>query len=320
MSTGSAGPAGGGTPAGGPGDGAPVAEFMRHRDRLFGIAYWMTGSVADAEDLVQETWLRWNAVTVPVARPGAYLARTVTNLALDRLGSAAARRERYVGPWLPEPLVTAPDASDEVERAEAVSLALLVVLESLSPLERAAFVLREVFGYSHREIAEALDRSEASVRQLARRARSHVEARRPRYDTSAARQRRLTEQFLAAAVGGDVGELMRLLAPDVTVWADGGGKRRAALRPLHGADRTARWALGVLSQAPELEVAFATVNGQPGILATSGGEPDTVAVLDIDGQGRIAAIRLLRNPDKLSHLRVPGTGSGRPPAAGQEPD
>jgi RNA polymerase sigma-70 factor (ECF subfamily) len=283
-----------------------TTEFERHRDRLFGIAYRMTGSVADAEDLVQDAWLRWSRVTDEVAEPGAYLARTITNLALTRLTSAAVQRERYVGPWLPEPLVTAPDVADEVadevERAESVSLAMLVVLESLSPLERAAFILREVFGYSHREVAAALDRSETSVRQLARRARSHVEARRPRYPSSTAEQQRLTEEFLTACAGGDLDQLMRLLAPDVTVWTDGGGKRRAALRPLHGADKVARWFIGVSRDYTDIAAHGALVNGQPGAVLTVGGTLDTVVAAEFDDQGRIAALRLIRNPDKLRHI------------------
>lgn len=301
-----------------------TAEFQRHRDRLFGIAYRMTGSVADAEDLVQDAWLRWSRVTDEVAEPGAYLARTVTNLALNRMASAAARRERYIGPWLPEPLVTTPDVAeevaDEVERAESVSLAMMVVLESLSPLERAAFILREVFGYSHREVADALDRSEASVRQLARRARSHVEARRPRYESSAAEHQRLTEEFLAACVGGDLDRLMRLLAPDVTVWTDGGGKRRAALRPLHGADKAARWFIGIVSRygvgSPGgIESRPVLVNGEPGVAVTIGGVLDTVLAAELDASGRIAAVRAIRNPDKLRHVRLdpapPGDQSRR---------
>lgn len=285
-----------------------TTAFERHRDRLFGIAYRMTGSVADAEDLVQDTWLRWNRVTEEVAQPGAYLARTVTRLALNRLTSAAARREQYVGPWLPEPLVTVPDVAEEVtddaERAESLSLAMMVVLESLSPLERAAFVLREVFGYSHREVAEALGRSEAAVRQLARRARSQVEARRPRYRSSAAQQRRLTEEFLAACVGGDLDGLLRLLAPDVTVWTDGGGKRPAALRPLHGPDKVARFFLGVARDYADVTARLVLVNGRPGAAIRVGGELDTVAVAELDAAQRIAALRLVRNPDKLRHVAL----------------
>ncbi|MEO3751633.1 RNA polymerase sigma-70 factor [Streptomyces sp. B6B3] len=287
--------------------GDATAVFQRHRDRLFGIAYRMLGTVGDAEDVLQDAWLRWSRVTDPVDRPGAYLARTVTNLALNRLTSAAAQRERYVGPWLPEPLVaeSAPDVAEEVEQAESVSLAMLVVLESLSPAERAVFVLHEVFGYPHAEIAEALGRSEAAVRQLARRARSHVAARRPRFDTSAEQRRRVTEEFLAACLGGDLGRMMELLAPDVVVWSDGGGRARAALRPVHGADRTVRWLRGVMNHVPDLAVFPALVNGRPGVVVTSGGRVDSVASIDLGPDGRIAELRVVRNPEKLRHVPLP---------------
>jgi RNA polymerase sigma-70 factor (ECF subfamily) len=285
----------------------PSAEvFEEHRRTLFGIAYRMLGSVADAEDIVQEAWLRWNGVDAEVDHPRAYLTRTVTNLALNHLGSAAVRREEYVGPWLPEPLVTEPDASDEVEQAESVSLAMLVVMETLSPLERAVFVLKEVFGFPYAEIARVLDRSEASVRQVGHRARSHVQARRPRY-AAADETREITERFLAACVGGDLNEMLALLAPDVTAWTDGGGKVRAALRPLHGADHVARWLLGVLSRTQEdWGVRFVDVNGQPGVVLLLDGRPDAVGALEVV-DGRVAAMRLVRNPDKLH-------GVARPPS------
>jgi RNA polymerase sigma-70 factor, ECF subfamily len=283
--------------------GSKVEVFEAHRDTLFGIAYRMLGSVADAEDIVQEAWLRWDASDAEVENSRAYLARTVTNLSLNHLGSATSRREQYVGPWLPEPLVTEPDAAREVEQAEAVSLAMLVVMETLSPLERAVFVLKEVFGFPYAEIARVLDRSEASVRQVAHRARSHVQARRPRY-AAADEVRDVTEQFLAACLGGDLNQMLELMAPDVTAWTDGGGKVRAALRPLHGPDKVARWLLGVLSrQDQEVGVRFADVNGQPGIVLTLAGRPDTVGVLDVVA-GRITALRLVRNPDKLHGLRL----------------
>lgn len=275
-----------------------TASFEEHRRTLFGIAYRMLGSVADAEDIVQEAWLRWDAVDSEVANPRAYLARTVTNLALNHLGSAAVRRETYVGPWLPEPLVTEPDAAADVEQAESVSLAMLVVMETLSPLERAVFVLREVFGFSYTEIARALDRSEASVRQVAHRARSHVQARRPRY-AAPDEVREVTERFLDAALGGDLNRMLELLAPDVTAWTDGGGKVQAALRPLHGPDHVARWLLGVLSRVEgAIQVRFADVNGQPGVVVLLDGRPDVVGAVDVT-DGRISALRLVRNPDKL---------------------
>ncbi|MFJ3214621.1 RNA polymerase sigma-70 factor [Kitasatospora sp. NPDC086801] len=282
-------------------------DFERHRRMIFGIAYRMLGSVADAEDLVQDTWLRWSGVTGPVANPGGYLARTVTNLALNRLDSAAVRREAYVGPWLPEPLVAEPDATGDVERAETVSFALLVVLESLSPLERAVFVLKEAFGFSYREIAEALERTEAACRQVGSRAKAHVQARRPRYDAPPELRRRATDEFLAACVGGDLNRMLELLAPDVTSWTDGGGVVRAALRPVTGADNVARFLLGVLDQLGEgVGVRPVLVNGQPGLLLTQGGAIDAVSVFDFvegpDGRPRIAELRTVRNPSKLTHL------------------
>jgi RNA polymerase sigma-70 factor (ECF subfamily) len=277
----------------------------------------MLSSVADAEDIVQDAWLKWSAVDADrIAQPRAYLARTVTNLSLNKLQSAAAQRESYVGPWLPEPLVTAPDASGGVEQAETVSLAMLVVLETLSPLERAVFLLKEVFGFSYGEIGEMLDRSEAAVRQVGSRARSHVQARRPRYDAPPETRRKATEEFLAACLGGDINRMMELLAPDVTVWSDGGGKIRAALRPLHGADKVSRWILGIIERyLPEdLGAHPVDVNGKFGLLLTTAGAPDDVITVELDEAGRIAEVRLVRNPDKLRHVTVPeggpGTGAG----------
>ncbi|WP_413230300.1 RNA polymerase sigma-70 factor [Kitasatospora herbaricolor] len=277
---------------------------------LFGIAYRMLGSVADAEDLVQDSWLRWSQVTTRVDNPGAFLARTVTNLALNRLGSAAVRREAYVGPWLPEPLVTAPDTAEEVEMAESVSYAMMVVLESLSPLERAVFVLKEVFGFSYPEIGEALERSEASVRQVGHRAKSHVQARRPRFDAPAEVRRQVTNEFLAACLGGDLNRMLELLAPSVTAWSDGGGRVKAAIRPIEGADKVARFLLGVLANDPleDPRVYEVDVNGRPGLLIDAAGRVDSVVVLEIE-DGRIDELRILRNPDKLTHLR-PGGPAG----------
>ncbi|MEU0925397.1 RNA polymerase sigma-70 factor [Streptomyces malaysiensis] len=276
--------------------------FEEHRRMLFGIAYRMLGSVADAEDVVQDAWLRCSQVSTPVDNPAGYLARTVTNLALNRLTSATATRERYVGPWLPEPLVTRPDIGEEVELAESVSLALLVVLESLSPLERAVFVLKEVFGFSFREIAGMLERGEAAVRQVGRRARTHVQARRPRYDAPAEVRRRVTDEFLAACLGGDLNRMMELLAPDVTAWSDGGGKVKAAIHPQHGAQKVARFLAAVLAQPmDDPQVHAVDVNGRPGLLLTVAGRPDTVARAEVEN-ARITEIRIIRNPDKLRHL------------------
>ncbi|MDP5181544.1 RNA polymerase sigma factor SigJ [Blastococcus sp. BMG 814] len=293
-----------------------LAPFDRHRGLLFSVAYQMLGSVADAEDVVQDTWLRWSAVDRgEVADARAYLVRIATHLALDRLGSARARRESYVGPWLPEPLLTgtdpvttAPAPADPVAAAEVgeqVSLALLVVLETLSPAERALFVLREVFGLPTAEVATTLGRSESAVRQMAHRAREHVQARRPRFDTDRRAQFEVTERFFAACAGGDVGELLAVLAPDVVLVSDGGGKVTAALRPITGADKVARFALGVAAQGLELadvRIGVAEVNGGPGIVAWAGGDP-LLAMSLVVADGRIEQVLLVRNPDKLAGLR-----------------
>ncbi|WP_034090589.1 RNA polymerase sigma-70 factor [Streptacidiphilus albus] len=292
---------------------APAQDdpFTEYRRLLFATAYRMLGTVADAEDVLQDAWLKWAGVDRgTVVHPKSYLVRTVTNLSLNRLTSARATRESYVGPWLPEPLLTAPDVAEEAETADSVSLAMLVVLESLSPIERAVFVLREVFGYSHAEIAEVLDRSEAAVRQTAHRAKAQVQARRPRYDTDDAERRQVTEKFLAACAGGDLNEVMALLAPDVTAWSDGGGKVTAARRPLYGADHVARWLLGVLAKpgVRDHAVEFTKVNGQSGVLFGLADQPTGVLVLDL-ADGRIQGLRLQLNPDKLRAV-APPTGGG----------
>ncbi|MCG5216673.1 RNA polymerase sigma-70 factor [Streptosporangium sp. KLBMP 9127] len=286
--------------------GGMTETFEEHRSLLFGIAYRMLGSVADAEDIVQDAWLRWHGVTGPVESPRAYLARTVTNLSITRLRSAAVQRESYVGPWLPEPLVTAPDATEDVEMAESISMAMMVVLESLSPLERAVFVLKEVFGFSYGEIGRALDRSESAVRQVGHRAKSHVQARQPRFDTSDETNRRVTAEFLDACLGGDINRVMEMLAPEVTAWTDGGGKISAARRPLHGADKVARWLLGVLTRnAPSgLEAHATTVNGRPGMVFTTDDGVDSVSSFELV-DGKISAIWLVRNPDKLGGIAPP---------------
>jgi RNA polymerase sigma-70 factor (TIGR02957 family) len=279
--------------------------FTEHRRLLFDVAYRMTGSVADAEDLVQEAWLRWSSVdSSRVDNPRAYLVRTVTNLSLNQLTSARARREQYVGPWLPEPLLVAPDASQETEMAESISMAMLVVLETLSPLERAVFLLHDVFGYSHGEIASIVDRSEVAVRQTATRARAHVAARRPRFDTNVELRREATARFREACAGGDLAAMMELLAPDVVAWTDGGGRAGAARRPLVGPDHVARWLLGVLAKpsAQGVELELADINGQPALLATFDDQPVGSISFDLT-DGRIAALRMVVNPDKLTGLR-----------------
>jgi RNA polymerase sigma factor (sigma-70 family) len=240
-----------------------------------------------------------------VENPRAYLIRTVTNLSLNRLRSAQVRRESYVGPWLPEPLLTSPDVAEEAEMAETLSMAMLVVMETLSPLERAVFMLREVFGYSYAEIADALDRQEATIRQTAHRAREHVQARRPRFDADSEQRRRLTGLFKAACEGGDMNGMMELLAPDVTLWSDGGGKVTAARRPLHGADHVARWMLGTMNKPVSAGVVLDLVelNGEPGIVIRFGrGGPLAGALVLEVSEGRVRGVRMVVNPDKFAGL------------------
>ncbi|MEU9624538.1 RNA polymerase sigma-70 factor [Streptomyces sp. NPDC048155] len=282
--------------------------FEEHRPVLTGVAYRMLGRIADAEDVVQEAWLRWSSASREDVREArAFLVRITTRLAIDRLRQAQSRREAYVGPWLPEPLVTdfgptAPDTADQAVLAESVSVAVLVVLESLSPLERAVFVLREAFGFPYAEIATSLDRSEAAVRQLAGRARRHVEERKPRYDVDPAHRRDLTERFLAAAAGGDIDELLALLAPDVRLIGDSGGKSKAPLRVIESAGKVGRFLLAVThDQAPDLDIRFLELNGGPGLLVLSDGRPDSVFQLDVK-DGLIQCVYIVRNPDKLTSL------------------
>jgi RNA polymerase sigma-70 factor (ECF subfamily) len=291
---------------------AAVEAFETHRAHLVAVAYRMLGSVAEAEDVVQEAWLRWDRTERDaVVEPRGYLVRVTTRLALDRLRRLKARREEYTGPWLPEPVATAPDAAAAVETVESVSLALLVVLATLSPLERAVFVLREAFAYSHAEIAEILGRGEPAVRQLARRAREHVEERRPRYDADEATGRRVTERFLAACDGGDLAALLAVLAPDVVLVGDGGDRAIAPRRPVEGADKVGRFLLGIRDKRePGVRVLVASVNGDAGIvIATATGEPIAAIGLGI-ASDRVRSIYLVANPDKLGGVRVRGADAG----------
>ncbi|MGW6282768.1 RNA polymerase sigma factor SigJ [Kribbella sp. NPDC055071] len=277
-------------------------EFIKHRELLFSIVYAMLGSVADTEDVLQETWLAWSGRT-GVEYPRAYLVRIAVNAGLARRTAINRRKEEYVGPWLPEPVVT---PVDPVERVETVSLAVLVVLETLSPLERAVFVLHEVFGYAHPEIAEIVDRTPAAVRQLAHRAREHVQARRPRFRTDPRVQLAVTQRFIDAVVGGELQALMDVLAPDVTLWADGGGKARAAgLRPVLGSDKIARIIIGdrLRQPIPSLGVRYRTVNGDPSALLLTGDTPFAVIVLEVEDD-LVTGIYAITNPDKLARLEV----------------
>jgi len=275
--------------------------FNEHRSLLTAVAYRVLGRWSDAEDVVQDAWLRWSAVDVEqVENAEGYLVRVTTRLAIDRLRSAASRRETYVGPWLPEPILTAPDLADDVTSSESVSLAMLLVLESLSPLERAVFVLNEAFGYSHSEIATMVERSPESVRQTASRAREHVSRKRRRYDTDRATRRRVTESFMAASAGGDLVSLMEVLAPDVRLVCDGGGLAPAPRKAIEGIDLVAR-ALVTFGgrMPPEPRVVVTEVNGGPGVIIYSSDTPVAVIVLHlVDGRAR--EIHLISNPEKLA--------------------
>jgi RNA polymerase sigma-70 factor (TIGR02957 family) len=287
--------------------------FVEHRGLLFTVAYEMLGSAVDAEDVLQESWLRWSDRTQEqrdeVRDPRAYLVRIVTRQSLNRLRTLQRQRETYVGPWLPEPLVTSPDVLEDVELAESVSFAMLLVLETLSPLERAAFVLREVFAFEYDEIADATDRSPAAVRQLVARARNHVQARRPRFERPAEIEE-ITARFFAAASSGEIQPLLDLLAPDVVLLSDGGGKKQAALRPLHGADNVARWLLGVVAKTRNVDARWVVANGNVSVLLYADGELDSVGtVYAVDG--KITEIYLVRNPDKLTGIGVPRVISAR---------
>jgi RNA polymerase sigma-70 factor (TIGR02957 family) len=295
-----------------------ASVFDEHRGLLTSVAYRVLGSVTDAEDAVQEAWLRWSGVDHSEVRdPRAFLVRVTTRLAIDRLRRARARREAYVGPWLPEPVLTGQDPSEDAAMAESISMAMLVVLETLSPLERAVFVLREAFGMPYSEIADVLGRKEEAVRQLARRARAHVHERRSRFDADQVEQRRVTERFLEATTTGDLEGLMAVLSPGVELVADSGGRALAPRRPVRGAQKVARFLFAVVTEeqtARFLEsigaepsggtrVYLSQVNGAPGVVITTGGEPISALVLDVS-DGMVRTIRLVANPEKLAGVRA----------------
>ncbi|WP_235848069.1 RNA polymerase sigma-70 factor [Mycolicibacterium holsaticum] len=280
--------------------------FAEHRRLLFSIAYRMFGSAADAEDVVQDAWFKWSAADrSQIADPKAYLSRIVSNLSVERLRSTRRQRETYVGPWLPEPILTDTDTAEDVVAAESISMAMLVVLETLSPLERAVFVLKEVFDFSYAEIAKAVERSEPAVRQAGHRAREHVQARRPRFEADRVKKREATERFFAATTGGDINELMELLAPEVTLWTDGGGRVRQAMRPIVGAANVLRWIAGNVKRPYEgVDVADMTaelvdINGGPGIVMSGAGRVIATITVDLDADGRIVTVHNVANPDKL---------------------
>jgi RNA polymerase sigma-70 factor (TIGR02957 family) len=283
----------------------PATEaFLAHRNLLFTVAYEMLGSAADAEDVLQETWLRWAGVDLAAVRDQrAYLVRITTRQALSRLRTLRRRKESYIGPWLPEPLLTAPDVAEDVELADSVSMAMLLVLETLAPTERAVFVLREVFGLEYDEIAGAVGKSPAAVRQVAHRARAHVAARRPRKVVSAAETRGALEAFQRAAETGDLQALLDILAPDVVLLGDGGGVKQAVLRPIVGAGKVARLlATGVRRIAAAGSLQPAQVNGYPALILRLNGEIDTVVAVRID-DGLITGLYAMRNPEKLSYMQ-----------------
>jgi RNA polymerase sigma-70 factor (TIGR02957 family) len=281
-----------------------VDPFVSHRQLLFTVAYEMLGSAADAEDVVQETWLRWADVDQAEVRdPRAYLVRIVTRQALNRLRTLTRRREEYVGEWLPEPLLTSPDVAEDVELAESVSIAMLTVLETLAPAERVVFVLREVFDTPYDEIAQAVDKTPAAVRQIAHRAREHVAARRPRMDVGRDEQLAAVERFLAALQTGDVQRLLDVLAPDVVLRADGGGVVQAVGKPIEGAERVAKLLARYRTFAPDAAIDTVWLNGAPAARIDPGGEINTAVSLAIEG-GRITRIYAIRNPHKLTRLEV----------------
>jgi len=276
--------------------------FLAHRGLLFTVAYEMLGSAADADDVVQETWLRWAEVDhAQVQDPRAYLVRIVTRQALNRLRTLSRRREEYVGEWLPEPLLTSPDVAEDVELAESVSIAMLTVLETLGPTERAVLVLHEVFDVPYDEIAEAVGKSAAAVRQIAHRARQHVAARRPRMAVSRTEQQQVVERFLAALTAGDLQGLLDVLAPDVVVVADGGGLAPAARRPIAGRELVATLLSRFAEVVPEVEITTALVNGAVGARIDPGGEFETAIAFVVE-DGRIARMYAVRNPHKLGRL------------------
>ncbi|GAA4256698.1 RNA polymerase sigma-70 factor [Dactylosporangium darangshiense] len=277
--------------------------FVQHRNLLFTVAYEMLGSAADAEEVLQETWLRWAGVDVDAVQDRrAYLVRVTTRQALMRLRTIRRRKESYVGPWLPEPLLTAPDVAEDVELADSVSMAMMLVLETLTPTERAVFVLREVFDLEYEEIAKAVDKSQAAVRQIAHRAREHVAARRPRGAVSAGQARDAIAAFQRAVETGDLQHLLDILAPDVVFLGDGGGVVQAVLVPVVGAAKVARLlAAGLDHIASTMQLQPAQVNGHPALIFRHEGEVDTVLALRID-DGLISGFYAVRNPAKLSHV------------------
>ncbi|MEQ8841206.1 MAG: RNA polymerase sigma-70 factor [Acidimicrobiales bacterium] len=285
------------------------ARFEEHRHHLFGVAYRMLGGVAEAEDAVQEAWLRWDGTDrAAIDRPRAWLTTVVSRIAIDRLRSAQVRREAYVGPWLPEPIVTSIDEpADHAVLAESLSIAFLVMLERLDPVERAAFLLREVFGHDYDEVAATIDRSPTNCRQIVHRAKARLGPDRPvRFDPGPDEERRLLDSFLAAAITGDLDGLHDVLAEDVVAWSDGGANQHAARRPVLGRQRVALFAKGIAGRRDamnsDVRVDHVRVNGGPGFVAYADGEIFMTMAFDLGPDG-IRAIHSVLNPDKLEHIR-----------------
>ncbi|MEU9314883.1 RNA polymerase sigma-70 factor [Streptomyces sp. NPDC048295] len=277
---------------------SPTEAFVAHRNLLFTVAYEMLGSAADAEDVLQETWLRWADVDHDAVRdPRAFLVRVTTRQALTRLRTLRRRKESYIGPWLPEPLLTAPDVAEDIELADSVSMAMLLVLETLAPTERAVFVLREVFDLGYDEIAQAVEKTPAAVRQIAHRARAHVAARRPREVVSPAETRSVLAAFQQAVETGDLQRLLDMIAPDVVLLTDGGGVVRAALEPVVGAGTVVE----VLSRLVSATLQPAQVNGHPALILRRDGRIDTVLAVRLEN-GLVAGLYAVRNPEKLSRI------------------
>ena len=276
--------------------------FVAHRNLLFTVAYEMLGSAADSEDVLQETWLRWAEVDHDgVCDERAYLVRIVTRLSLNRLRTLQRRREQYVGPWLPEPLLTTPDVAEDVELADSVSMAMLLILETLAPTERAVFVLREVFEVGYDEIAAAVDKSPAAVRQIAHRARAHIEERRPRGDVAPSLRDEVIAKFGVAASTGDIQCLMDVLAPDVVLLTDGGGVKKAALRPILGREKVMRFLDGVAPRDGTAMADLVVVNGAPAVRVFLDGEIDSIGSMLVE-DGLVTGIYWVRNPAKLARL------------------
>ena len=284
----------------------PATEvFVAHRNLLFTVAYEMLGSASDAEDVLQETWLRWAGVDLDLVQDRrAYLVRITTRQALNRMRTLGRRKESYIGPWLPEPLLIAPDMTEDVELAESVSMAMLLVLETLSPTERAVFVLREVFDLGYDEVAQAVDKSSAAVRQIAHRARLHVASRRPRGVVSAVESRAALVAFQRAVETGDLKGLFDILAPDVVLLSDGGGIKQAVPRPIVGADKVARLlTVGLSLVGDQMTLEPIQVNGWPALMMRLNGEIDSVVAMRID-DSLVTGLYIVRNPEKLTRLNL----------------